>query len=366
MSCDKCGPNREKGYVFCPDCGSPLQEGCVYCAQYEREGYEFCGKCGRKLNPGPAAPADGTQSLKMAVLGLMPFVLILLGLEIVSMYAGAGSTFSWLEGQTKNILMLLPMLTTVGTLSGSALQAVWIVLMIVVTACLAVFIYQSKAMLKPRSDGDTSEAEKTPLYWMCLLFGAMVVINLIATVIGSVISGTPFGTPGWLEDMQKEDVLFSMTNAAVWEEIIARVLPIGIPFAILALCHGRKDFGRYLLGGFGMNRLAFVLLVLSSIVFGAAHLEGWGAVKFLPAAIGGFVLGYMFIRFGIHTSIIMHFMFDMSTTLMFYGNLGMMVMGGIILIVMISGIVCLIILMGKIRNCTDDIRSMQVTGFEKK
>jgi hypothetical protein len=49
--------------------------------------------------------------------------------------------------------------------------------------------------------------------------------------------------------------MFSLANAAVWEEIITRVLYIGLPMAVISLIATKKlDSLKCLFGGFGMSR----------------------------------------------------------------------------------------------------------------
>ena len=53
----------------------------------------------------------------------------------------------------------------------------------------------------------------------------------------------------------------------------------------------------------------YVLLVLSSVVFGLAHYlsySGWDAGKVSQASIAGVALGYLYIRYGFHTAVLLH------------------------------------------------------------
>jgi hypothetical protein len=54
---------------------------------------------------------------------------------------------------------------------------------------------------------------------------------------------------------------------------------------------------------------AYVLLFLSSAVFGLAHYlsnAGWDVGKISQASIAGVALGYLYIRYGFHTSVLLH------------------------------------------------------------
>jgi membrane protease YdiL (CAAX protease family) len=118
--------------------------------------------------------------------------------------------------------------------------------------------------------------------------------------------------------------IYNLTSAAVYEEIISRVLLIGIPLFIIHAVLGRlKDSKRnYLLGGgFSINKLTIILIIFSSITFGLAHAPGWDYWKVIPTFVSGFALGYLFIKKGIFASILLHFMFNfLSIPLRIFGN----------------------------------------------
>ena len=58
-----------------------------------------------------------------------------------------------------------------------------------------------------------------------------------------------------------------------------------------------------------MRPVVIVFLVLSSIIFGYSHFasgSGWGPGKISEAALAGLALGYLYIKYGLHTSILLH------------------------------------------------------------
>lgn len=113
--------------------------------------------------------------------------------------------------------------------------------------------------------------------------------------------------------------LFSMLNASVYEEIISRVILIGIPLFVvhLAVRQNKYRVHKYVFGGgFEIDRLAVFLILLSSTVFGAAHvLYGWDWYKLPETFIIGIAFGYLFLKKGLHTSILLHFAVDYSSAL---------------------------------------------------
>ena len=366
MTCDKCEESKEQGYKFCPVCGTPLTKGCVYCAQYEKEGYEYCGKCGNRLEPRPASDAPpaapATQNpLRMAPLAGMPFFLILLGIYIIALIVNIGSTWDAVSQGGLDMIVLTPGLSVIGTLTGIGLQTYFILILIALLASVALVMYQSRGLFDPRGK-DVSDAEKTPLYWIILLFCGNLILSIILVLVQFAF-GFQLDTSLDLDSMDIGEMIVSMMNAAVWEEIACRVLWIGVPMALLALCYGKKDFLRNLLGGFGMSRYALILLVISSLVFGYAHLENWSAAKFIPTMIGGFIMGYLYIRFGIHAAIFYHFFTDFLLVSMDFA--GEIITAAVMLILMVVGLVCLVSVLMRIHNGVKEIPGLPVTGMDQ-
>ena len=67
-----------------------------------------------------------------------------------------------------------------------------------------------------------------------------------------------------------------------------------------------------------------VFLVLSSIMFGYAHYaagSGWEPGKISEAALAGLALGYLFIKYGFHTNVLLHWSIDfVGTVYSFFGQ----------------------------------------------
>jgi membrane protease YdiL (CAAX protease family) len=105
-------------------------------------------------------------------------------------------------------------------------------------------------------------------------------------------------------------LIYNLTSAAVYEEIISRILLIGIPLLIIhaILKRLKKPMKNYILGGdFEINKITIILIIFSSITFGLAHAPGWDYWKVIPTFISGFALGYLYIRKGIFAAILLHF-----------------------------------------------------------
>jgi hypothetical protein len=104
-----------------------------------------------------------------------------------------------------------------------------------------------------------------------------------------------------------------LAEASVWEEVVSRIMFIGLPLFIIK-GKGMKimDRSKFLFGGFNeFGKSEIILILISSSIFGLAHL-GWGPWKVLPTFIAGALFGYLYIRVGLHAAIAMHFLFDYS------------------------------------------------------
>ena len=347
MACDRCEESREAGYAFCMHCGEPL-DSCTDCDASREKGYDFCPTCGRRLT----AEDSGRRSPYRTFIAAGAVILaILLIAEAVALVAGAPSVWDWATDAVVSVLILKPELHVAGHIDGLALQLFWVVQVVVLVACLILLFRQTLPALKAPRNEMMDRLEGTPIYWMALVLCATLVLNVICA-LPSVGSSIDIDNPiGFVPD-----ALYAYANAAVWEEVITRIVFIGVPMAIMAACHLRKDFWKYLLGGFGMSRLAIVLIFASALVFGFAHMSGWGLWKVLPTFISGIALGYLYVRFGVHISIMMHFAIDYMAVLL--EGAMMSVVSLIVFAMLLIGIVCLMELARRIWTSRSAIREM--------
>lgn len=152
---------------------------------------------------------------------------------------------------------------------------------------------------------------KNPLFLVPQLFITIMFFSFIYVII-LYFFGINTDVPESLTDSDLWELIYGLTRASVYEELVVRLLFIGIPLLFIDYCRKRKKplknyfFG----GGFELNISAVFLIVFSSVIFGLAHLPGWGAWKIIPTVVGGFAFGYLFLIKGIHTAIILHFIID--------------------------------------------------------
>lgn len=348
MTCDRCDEDRMAGHLFCKYCGAPLA--CPHCMEARQQGCRFCPSCGR-----PLETAGGTTMgsiLRNIVLCVVPLLVILLTAETVALVVGFTDVLEWAGKNAAEVLVLIPSLETAGYLSGLGLQLYWVVVFAAVAISVAVILWQSlPAARNPSTEESRERFSETPLFWLTLLLCGSLLLNVIIAVFSMDTSSADDITVGFVPE-----ALYAFANAAVWEEVITRVAYIGLPMAVLALLSRRRDFLRYLVGGFGMSRLALALMFVSAVIFGFGHLSGWGLWKVLPTTITGLALGYLYIRFGIHVSITFHFIVDYMSVLI-EGPVALIV-SIVLIVIIIAGIPCLIEILRRLGGAPDAMKRM--------
>jgi hypothetical protein len=146
-----------------------------------------------------------------------------------------------------------------------------------------------------------------------LVFTASVV-DLVETSAGVPVGGIS-GDP-----MQ---LIVGFSIAPLREELGFRVLLIGVTAFMIALGRPAKDVLRavwrpsVLYEGkeaeYFVKPMLAVILAVSSVAFGAVHVlagGGWDIGKLPEAAYAGLILGYLYIRYGFHVAVLVHWGVD--------------------------------------------------------
>ncbi len=145
------------------------------------------------------------------------------------------------------------------------------------------------------------------------LFLAFLFVSYVINIIFTIMGDQPAVPDDLKEGGNIAKQLYLLADASVYEELVTRVLLIGLPLLILDGIRKRKDrpWYKYLLGGdFKVTPRVYCLAVFSSVLFGLAHQSGWGWWKIIPTTLTGFAFAYLYIRKGLFPAIIMHFLFD--------------------------------------------------------
>jgi hypothetical protein len=192
----------------------------------------------------------------------------------------------------------------------------------------------------------------------------MIVINFVLVVIW-MMGDNDVTTPDFGDNIER---MFLFADASVWEEIISRVLFIGVPMMIISfIVTQKKESLRCLLGGFGMSTTALVLIFISGAIFGIAHYSGWDNQewKVIATAIMGIFMGYVFVRFGLYAAILMHFITDYLSAFDWMGIGDATIW--ISLVMLITGFFALLYIIYRLAKSGGTLRSMPAfkNGFIK-
>ena len=291
------------------------------------------------------------------------FLILILGLGgLLAALINFVPTWEYVEQYKFSIYIYPGFFLDLYTLSGLGIQLFWMLIILAFTIILAVCIYQSKDMFRFGKEDYLERTSCTPIYWVGLLLGSTllleVIINLILESTGSDVS-----VPDGLLDMTLEESLFSFTEAGVWEEIVFRMLLFGIPMAIAGLICKQKGSWKFIFGGFGVSRLGVILMVITAFIFAYAHVEGWGLWKIFSVMLGGLAMGYLFMRFGIHASILFHLINDYLGV---WGTISLGIAGIADFALFGLGLICIPLLLIKTVKGIKNLKTMSNTGFTKE
>ncbi len=165
---------------------------------------------------------------------------------------------------------------------------------------------------------------RNPLSATVVTLGAItfgLTILDIAQTRGGLPTGQLTGDPLYL--------FLGITMAPLTEELGFRFALVGVPVFLVAVASSRSlrtavralwrpsaawDEGEPLQTSrppaYPLTKVfAYSLLVVSSVVFGLAHYfsnSGWDVGKISQASIAGVALAYLYIRYGFHTSVLLH------------------------------------------------------------
>lgn len=203
------------------------------------------------------------------------------------------------------------------------------------------------------------------IVWLAVLLVISKALELVQQSVGVSTGSVEFSNP--------LIQFFNITAAPIREELGFRVMLIGIPaYIMLAARHSIKDFFKTLWYPSKCiqfdqytRRNVYLLISVSAILFGLAHLfygGGWSYGKITQAMIGGWIIGWLYYRYGLHTAILMHW--STNYFIFAYGYFGNTVwgfpadsttdnplLGGIDFLLTIAGIIAIgLFLQKKIRE----------------
>lgn len=216
--------------------------------------------------------------------------------------------------RSASLFVITPSIVHILSIGGAALVGYFVFLLL---AILISYLYSMGESLLPVINEIIlgKPGRHSTILTIGGLFSAVLVVNFVYYLLVESSGVSPnvpdFGSePLWAST-------FDFANASVWEEIISRVLLIGIPLLWIDFLFRRKQSLppiRYFVGGkmkFGFIECALILF--SATMFGFAHVGGWDIWKVFPSLISGLCFGYLFVRIGLYAAIVFHFAFDFLT-----------------------------------------------------
>ncbi|MGD1060511.1 MAG: CPBP family intramembrane glutamic endopeptidase [Methanomassiliicoccales archaeon] len=303
---------------YCPGCGMQVSDTAG-----------FCPYCGRALNPAPSYSARvGLQNqstiqtirdIGRAVgaytsLGILALLLIDVGILIWSISVILPIAANPAHGTTLYLLWPGPNpIVPLFALDGLAFGFYHILIVVAITSSFIFMVYKSGMPLRRELNLEMPKDGHSPIYRITTIFLAVMSVNLIYTAL-ILIFNVSVTTPGF-SDMQLWQLLHAFAAASVWEELITRVLWLGVPLLLIDLAmRNRSKLRYYFLGGsrtFGRKELIFIWV--SATVFSLGHIVYWDAFKLLPTFAAGIGFGFLFIRYGLYSCILFHFANDYLT-----------------------------------------------------
>ena len=327
--CNRCGAIlKDPGVEFaCPRCGNRMRTRAAF-----MEKMEHGGDVPPIAQYGELTLFNVFKGITSAgcLLAVLAYCVSLLMSVVVFFYAIPEVGRHWPEMMALPFIMV-PAPVAVAVLEGKAALAYWAFIVIMMFITLVWTFWPELEGLK-KSFRESLKRLKAPsrsndrtLFMVGQMFMAIFFFDMVYYMFIEVGGASP-NTPAF-DDYQVWENLYGFLNASVWEEIAGRVLLIGLPFLFYKVLIALRDgyFDRYmnefipslkkalkiLWGGHGQFTSATVgLAVFSSLMFGFAHMSGWDAYKVIPTAMSGFGFAYLYIKKGLHSAILLHFMFD--------------------------------------------------------
>jgi len=366
MACPFCGTPYEGPY--CPSCGRDLAGTIVAVPVYPPC---VCGRCGGTY-AGPAcpycgapfgtAPSSGAPAVGSVFWSLaMAVYFVLLAACLIAFFFAAAlivqgavdSGWGFVE-----LYVLLPY--PVGDAYDVGTTAFLAYFALVAAGILGAYLWlgvrdtraAARAFSRPLTDfrarfESRSAWIATGQVFLAALFFQFAFVLILA--LGGYDPQAP-EYPGPIPDWYQ---YYALANASVYEEFVARWLLIGVPLvfaaALLRVARGPASVGttplwRHLFGGTltresprSLLLAAAVLVPLSAVVFGLAHVPSWGLWKFFPTAVAGLGMGYLFVRHGFLAGVMFHFATDYLGALSLFAgdNLGAQVALGVLILALV-------------------------------
>ncbi len=332
--CPFCGSEIPSGATMCPVCGNPITrvQGAQNAGFYQQSPQPTPYNpvyMQQPVNSAPSVPpmplpyiarhdrGEKERNRRIAgtfgafsAFGLLIFLMISLAYLLWSpsvvipngMFYGA------------KIFIITPFPIIIATLTGWAFAAYYLAIVAAITASFFYVAFKDWKIYAKELNMQWNAGEHSVFFSVAGVFCAVLFFDITYMIIISMIQISP-ATPNFAEAPMWQNI-YGLANASVWEELITRVLLLGVPLMIYHTAKKEKKYPvrRYFLGGgIEIDNAAILLIIISSSMFGIAHMFSWDIYKILPAAVGGLAFAYVFLKYGLAASIILHFSFDFTS-----------------------------------------------------
>lgn len=309
----------------CPRCGNEMEgERCLWCA-YQNT---------KKSDQGPSDVdriIDRSKQL-LKILTIFSFMGFLV-LSVAVMLWSAGIIIPETYGSSTIVFFIFLIYNPWFVATGYQFTIYYIFIIACILISYVYLTYFHVPELPSFLSDDRGPKDDSPISRLAYSFCAMLFLYMVYLVILFSLD-VSMRTPG-LEDYPTWEMIYAITRASVWEELIIRVVFLGIPMMVYASLKGNSGLLKYLMGGFGVKeRFVFWPILFSASIFALAHLPSWDIYKMLPTLMAGFFFGYLYAKDGLYSCILFHFAWNFTSV---YSRLprGWMEMVGLLTLVWI-------------------------------
>jgi len=180
---------------------------------------------------------------------------------------------------SESIFIITPWPVFLFSISGPAFQAWHFLILGILIGAFACAKYDLvKSWLSKPEMATLSltvpEKAKTSLETVAKLFMASIFFSTCYFIFLAVIN-VDMETPAF-DELSRPELIYALFSASVFEELISRVLLIGVPLVLIGLALKWKNPLRKILGGgLDITPMTFALITFSAIIFAFAHVGGW-------------------------------------------------------------------------------------------
>lgn len=236
-------------------------------------------------------------------------------LEAASLVAVAPEVVREISGETDTLFLIIPFPTRVVDVGGDAPAYLFVFFAGAILASLAWLLRDWRKIgqgFHEALNDKIAVPEKSQAGLSFQLFCVMMLGSVGWYVILS-IAGITAATPAF-DEMDRWELAYVFAKASVYEELITRVLYVGLPMAAIALYQKRAGWWKLFVGGKGdLEASDWALIAASGAIFALAHAPGWDLWKVPPTVISGVAFGYLFAKKGLAASIVVHFAIDYTS-----------------------------------------------------